>query len=152
MQIIKITSYKYHLRNKMDTLGWSIRKLSQMSGVSYPYIHRLLKEQSQATPETAKKIIDVINAHWALTGIGNHNARTKLNQAVQLNKIQRLPCEHCGLAKTEGHHTDYSKPLEVIWLCKKCHTKVHTDENREIRERVYNLTTIPTPEVYSERV
>ncbi len=47
------------------------------------------------------------------------------NNAVKSGKIKRkLNCEHCG---TEGlihkHHSDYSKPLEVIWLCPKCHKK-----------------------------
>jgi hypothetical protein len=38
-------------------------------------------------------------------------------------------CEHCGVsdqeAKLQRHHTDYSRPLYVIWLCTSCHGKVH---------------------------
>jgi hypothetical protein len=32
-------------------------------------------------------------------------------------------CEWCGLniAKLEKHHEDYSKPLQVTWLCRACH-------------------------------
>ena len=50
-----------------------------------------------------------------------------LNRAVATGKLKRsVFCESCGLpAKTEGHHSDYSKPLEVEWLCRKCHVEVH---------------------------
>ena len=33
-------------------------------------------------------------------------------------------CNLCGTeAHLEGHHPDYSKPIAVLWLCKKCHVK-----------------------------
>ena len=36
-------------------------------------------------------------------------------------------CEMCGATgvKMNRHHTDYSKPTEVLVLCTKCHAKVH---------------------------
>lgn len=35
-------------------------------------------------------------------------------------------CSRCDETESiEGHHEDYSKPLEVIWLCKACHMKAH---------------------------
>lgn len=31
-------------------------------------------------------------------------------------------CSKCKkVAKVDGHHTDYSKPLQVVWLCRFCH-------------------------------
>lgn len=54
-----------------------------------------------------------------------HAARTKVSKAVLRGKLIKLPCEICGNPESEGHHDDYSKPLEVRWLCKKHHTEHH---------------------------
>ena len=35
------------------------------------------------------------------------------------------PCEVCGQLETERHHEDYSKPLEIKWLCSRHHKQVH---------------------------
>jgi len=35
-------------------------------------------------------------------------------------------CENCGSTENlERHHKDYSKPLEVVTLCRKCHAGLH---------------------------
>lgn len=35
-------------------------------------------------------------------------------------------CEKCRAdCKPQAHHCDYTKPIEVMWLCKKCHTEWH---------------------------
>jgi len=48
-------------------------------------------------------------------------ARARLNSAVRSGKVVRLPCMVCGFPKAQAHHEDYSKPLDVIWLCGPCH-------------------------------
>lgn len=54
-----------------------------------------------------------------------HEARWKLRRAVASGRIVRQPCEKCGSELAHGHHEDYSKPLDVRWLCVKCHGKEH---------------------------
>lgn len=51
-------------------------------------------------------------------------ARNYLNVYVGRGKVEKLPCEVCGAPKVQGHHEDYTKPLEVRWLCIKHHRAV----------------------------
>ena len=40
--------------------------------------------------------------------------------------IRPESCSVCGNpCVAEGHHKDYTKPLEVMWLCRSCHKRVH---------------------------
>lgn len=45
--------------------------------------------------------------------------------AIRDGRIKRQPCEVCGLAKAQAHHDDYTKPLEVRWLCTTHHAEWH---------------------------
>lgn len=53
------------------------------------------------------------------------NARDRVGYAIKTGKLKKMPCIKCGNENSEAHHPDYSKPLEVEWLCKKCHSKEH---------------------------
>lgn len=44
-------------------------------------------------------------------------ARGKVQKAIKSGKLVRLPCEECGDPKSEAHHEDHTKPLDVMWLC-----------------------------------
>lgn len=52
-------------------------------------------------------------------------AHTTANNAIKSGKLKRMPCEKCNKIKVEAHHDDYSKPLDVRWLCKRCHDHHH---------------------------
>ena len=60
-------------------------------------------------------------------------AVVKVSKAVRAGKLIPQPCEVCGVSKTasdgrravHAHHDDYSKPLEVRWLCKQHHDELH---------------------------
>ena len=54
-----------------------------------------------------------------------NRARTKLRYEVKMGRIKRGVCEKCGDPNTDAHHEDYTKPLDVRWLCRKHHMEQH---------------------------
>lgn len=54
-------------------------------------------------------------------------ARQALHLAIASGKIDKpTVCSRCpSTIKIHGHHHDYSQPLDVIWLCTKCHVAEH---------------------------
>lgn len=52
-------------------------------------------------------------------------AARKVGRAVKAGKIIKTPCEVCGQEKVLAHHCDYSKPLDVMWLCHRHHSEWH---------------------------
>lgn len=54
-------------------------------------------------------------------------ARLLLNLNVRLGKLKKpIKCQKCKkVTKVEAHHKDYTKPLEVKWLCRTCHRLEH---------------------------
>jgi ribosomal protein L44E len=60
-------------------------------------------------------------------------AHYQLNKAVALGQIERPDaCEKCGYVgratrDIHGHHDDYSRPLDVRWLCSSCHKRHHSE-------------------------
>lgn len=57
-------------------------------------------------------------------------ARWMVYYAVKYGTLKKpAACSSCGRGSSghglQAHHTDYSKPLEVRWLCTACHGKTH---------------------------
>lgn len=51
-----------------------------------------------------------------------NRARQMVNRHLRAGNLTKKPCVYCGgVKKVEAHHEDYSKPLEVLWVCFKCH-------------------------------
>jgi ribosomal protein S27AE len=52
------------------------------------------------------------------------------HQAVQLGLkvgwLTPMVCEQCGKPQTVAHHDDYLKPLDIRWLCRRCHRAWHS--------------------------
>lgn len=64
-----------------------------------------------------------------------------VNEAIRNGKLKRPEaCEVCKTkCKVQAHHPDYSKPLEVMWLCVSCHAKEHNKIRELERQRKRDL-------------
>lgn len=62
-----------------------------------------------------------------------YNAGRKLLRAIVSGKIVKPSCcSQCGNSSRpiHGHHHDYTRPLDVEWLCVDCHIARHAEERR----------------------
>lgn len=60
-----------------------------------------------------------------------YHATNLLNNAIRDGKIKKEPCSICGSTyRIHGHHEDYYKPLDVIWLCTIHHKELHNGPSR----------------------
>ena len=60
-------------------------------------------------------------------------ARLAVKGAIKRGRLHRPDgCQSCGhdfsFYRLEAHHSDYAKPLDVEWLCAKCHGARHQHE------------------------
>jgi hypothetical protein len=65
-----------------------------------------------------------------------NRARRRVAEALTAGRLVKpLACERCEREVSgrnlQAHHEDYSKPLEVDWLCVDCHTQLHVEKARK---------------------
>lgn len=65
--------------------------------------------------------------------------RTETRKALRHGLLIASPCNVCGDQKSEIHHRDYSKPLEVEWLCRNH----HMEKRRTERDKITGLFIPP---------
>ena len=60
-------------------------------------------------------------------------------------RARDMRCEKCGIKAAHRHHKDYKKPLEVIYVCAKCHSAIHKALGRGATGKPphYNFQKIP---------
>lgn len=115
-----------------------------------PEIKRALENAAQADGRTLSGLISKICTEWlnpsntALAPspiVAALAARNKVTAAIATGRLVAQPCERCGAPKTHAHHEDYSKPLEVVWLCPKHHRARHAELRRQARSDTWTRST-----------
>ena len=88
--------------------------------------HRIAARNNYAKTDNGRIAGSRAKKKWIKRNPERRAAHTLLENAIRKGKIKKQPCERCGSTyRIHGHHDDYCKPLEVIWLCPKCHATQH---------------------------
>lgn len=72
---------------------------------------------------------------WKAANPRRAAAHWRVKNAIRDGKINRQPCEICRNEKSHAHHDDYSKPLDVMWLC----PQHHKDRHRWLTQQDYMI-------------
>lgn len=60
-----------------------------------------------------------------------HTAIAKEIKADRMPHASTLKCQQCPGQAYHYHHEDYTKPLEVIPLCRSCHRRIHGNTHKQ---------------------
>lgn len=74
-----------------------------------------------------------LSRRWKRNNKAKEQAHKAVARAVKTGKLTKpTECPKCGADKRiEGHHHDYEKKLDVIWLCQSCHLALHIPKWKE---------------------
>lgn len=89
---------------------------------------RKMANLAYAKTEQGKIVQNAAKKRWQERNAEKRAAHIILGNAVGKGKIEKpKSCSKCGADNVRicGHHHDYSKPLDVVWLCSACHAKEH---------------------------
>lgn len=64
---------------------------------------------------------------WRKSNPTKRNAHQRVYTAIRNGMITKAKaCQQCGDDYyIVAHHEDYTKPLDVMWLCQSCHRHIH---------------------------
>lgn len=76
-----------------------------------------------------------ITKEWRAANPLGYKAHSAVSNALKAGRLEKpTECSICNAPhdQIEGHHIDYSKPLEVTWCCPACHWLL--DQERRVME------------------
>lgn len=85
------------------------------------------KEWQKNNPDKVKESA----RKWERNNPDKRSSHRKVLWAVSSGKLKKEKCKICGKSEVDAHHEDYSKPLEVIWLCRRHHKELHRIKDLE---------------------
>lgn len=94
-----------------------------------PIKHSEQEENKKIWAHNNKDKVNKLKRKWIENNPEKRRAHHIVNNAIRDGRMSKPSiCSVCGKGgRIEGHHKDYSKPLDVIWLCAACHRQLHRD-------------------------
>ena len=72
-----------------------------------------------------------------------NKVRSVVKKALKTHTLHKRPCLKCGDLNAEAHHEDYDQPLEVMWLCRTHHLRLHLLTRKKKVRKQYPKAILP---------
>lgn len=110
--------------------GWIGRRIHGFAGQRYSAYEYVVNFPGQ-DPNDPSRYTDDAPTYESSERIRAHKI---VAGAIGRGTLTRKPCEVCGDINSESHHPDYSKPLEVHWLCRAHHQSLERQLKKQAAE------------------
>jgi len=135
IQFVKICSACYETKPSTDFYKSAINK-DGLCGQCKVCHNKKVNENRGNKKLLSFKQIAPNKKFWLQENKLKQKAHQDVNYAIQKGKLVRQPCERCGTTKNVvAHHEDYSKPLDVVWLCQHHHKERHLEIDKENKNK-----------------
>lgn len=86
--------------------------------------------------ERGKQKRSAAKAKWVEENKEKRAAHVLLGHSIRSGRVSKPDkCEICGVGgRIHGHHEDYTKPLDVVWVCPQCHVDIHKGKQNVSKE------------------
>jgi len=146
-------SSKYDHAVQLYESGLSVQECAEFYEISRQSLHKILQRRDCKFRDRLRFADD---NHFFRGCLPDKTKKKRVQHLVEkaIKKgilIQPTTCSLCGNTQEfkdgrngiQAHHCDYDKPLDVMWLCQKCHHQWH-NENKSINETDKEKTGNPS--------
>jgi len=114
---------EYHRQNKSKSTAYAkeYRLNNYERLIKYDRLRSKTIKRKQLHKECDNRYRKIhLLKYKAITAAGNAIRDKKL--------VKKTHCERCGKkTRLHKHHEDYSRPLQIVWLCQPCHILRHKE-------------------------
>ncbi len=109
---------------KADARAQHVRNMANPLWVAKERERQRIKERERRASGRYIPSQEAKNA-WAKRNRHKKSANCKVGRHISRGLLQKQPCEICASTNVQAHHDDYTRPLDVRWLCVKHHNEHH---------------------------